>query len=77
MEKSWLNKGRRAYNLKQYEVAIDCFEKAIAEGDVQAMYLAACMYQSGTGVPKVFAKPKLYLDKLLIKGIKRLQTHWC
>ena len=71
MEKSWLNKGRRAYNLKQYDVAIDCFEKAIAEGDAQAMYLAACMYQSGMGVPKSICKAKTLFRQAADKGHKK------
>jgi acetyl-CoA C-acetyltransferase len=32
MENRWLDKGRRAYSLKQYDIAMDCYEKAIAEG---------------------------------------------
>ena len=58
MEKSWLYKGRRAYRMKNYDAAMDCYEQAIAEGDTEAMYLAALMYQSGTGVSKSICKAK-------------------
>ena len=74
MENSWLDKGRRAYSLKQYDIAMDCYEKAIAEGDTQAMYLAACMYKSGIGVPKSFCKSKELFRRAADAGYQKARN---
>lgn len=74
MEKSWLNKGRRAYRLKQYNVAMDCYDKAIAEGDTQAMYQAACMYQSGMGVHKSICKARELFKRAADEGNEKAAT---
>ncbi len=70
MEKSWLYKGRRAYRMKNYDMALDCYEKAIAEGDTQAMYLEARMYESGTGVPKSICKARALFKQAAEEGHK-------
>ena len=74
MENSWLDKGRRAYSLKQYDIAMDCYEKAIAEGDTQAMYLAACMYKSGIGVPRSFYKSKELFRRAADAGYQKARN---
>ena len=71
MEKSWLYKGRRAYRMKNYVAAKECYEQAIAEGDAEAMYLAALMYQSGTGVPKSICKAKVLFKQAAEAGHKK------
>ena len=43
---NWLEKGREAYKLRDYEIALNCYEKAIEEGNSDAMYLAACILKS-------------------------------
>ena len=55
---NWLEKGLEAYKLGDYEIALNCYEKAIEEGNSDAMYLAACMYTSGVGVEKNIQKSR-------------------
>ena len=76
MEKSWLYKGRRAYRMKNYAAAKDCYEQAIAEGDTEAMYLTALMYQSGTGVPKSICKARALFGQAAEAGYKKRQMQW-
>ena len=71
MDKGWLYKGRRAYRMKNYAAAIDYYEQAIAEGDTEAMYLAALMYQSGTGVPKSICKARALFGQAAEAGLKK------
>ena len=68
---SWLTKGKRFYRLKNYNMALDCYEKAIADGDAEAMYLVACMYKSGTGVKKSVCKARAMLTQADDAGYKK------
>ena len=71
MEKSWLYKGRRAYRMKNYEAAMEFYEQAINEGDAEAMYLVALMYQSGTGVSKSICKARALFKQAAEAGHKK------
>ncbi len=68
---SWLTQGKRFYRLKNYKMALDCYEKAIADGDAEAMYLLACMYKSGTGVQKSICKARSMLTQAADTGYKK------
>ncbi|SEH42456.1 HPr family phosphocarrier protein [Selenomonas sp. KH1T6] len=68
---SWLTQGKRFYRLKNYKMALDCYEKAIADGDAEAMYLVACMYKSGTGVAKSICKARAMLTQAADAGYKK------
>lgn len=68
MEENWLEKGNRAYRKRKYDIAMDCYLKAIAEGDAYAMYLAASMYKLGKGVAKSIYKAKVLLEQAAEAG---------
>lgn len=60
--------------MKNYDAAMDYYEKAIAEGDTQAMYLATRMYQSGTGIQKSIYKARALFKQAANEGHKKAEN---
>lgn len=60
--------GYLCYEIKNYEKAIDLFQKATHLGDSNAMYNLAIMYKGGQGIEKDDEKVMYFLKKSIALG---------
>jgi hypothetical protein len=71
MMAQWYHNGK--YGLKQsYVMAAMLFEKAVAQGDPEAMYNLACLYRDGQGVEQSYNKTTELIIMALDQGMQTL-----
>ena len=68
MDIDFVKKGKLAYRNDNYDKARVWYEKAVSQGDIHALYLLACMYQSGIGVERNIEKSRNLFKKSADNG---------
>lgn len=62
------HKGKKYYDQKEYKSALQCFEQAAKQGNVEAQYSAGLMYYYGEGVEQDYQKAAEWLTKSAEQG---------